>query len=106
MAWHSYEFYEKRKNDPKWKNAWIKVENYRKAYERKVRRDTIIRSIILLLIISQLVIIIGLGIEFLYDYSVHKITLEIIMTFLGYVKTEYQQGLHYIWKFMRIKLMD
>jgi hypothetical protein len=88
MAWHSYEFYKKRQNDPKWRNAWIQAENN--------QIETEIKFVIQMLIIFQIIIIAALFWNYSYEHDISNFNQAMLIDFFNYCINAYQRAYEFI----------
>lgn len=97
MAWHSYEFYEKRKNDPKWREKWKQVEQQRLVKERERENARITREnkafiskIIFFLIAFQILISLGILYNYCVEFGINNFEQVSLADFWNFYKLAYQ----------------
>lgn len=108
MAWHSYDFLRKRKDDPKWREQWLQAENQRIAYERERENQRIawknkvfISRIFWFIIFFQLLASLGILYNYCVQFGIDDINKFSFSGYLDFYKTAYEKMINLVLSLFR-----
>lgn len=82
MASYNYEFYRKRRHDPKWRDVYIKLRNQK-----------IFKRIIVYIVVAIILIVLGLFMNYIdeYNLSLRDFNLKTIKNFINHYIEVYKK---------------